>query len=118
MKQFLIITQSAPYGSSRAKEATDLALATALFDQQVAMLFMGDGVYQLLANQNPQAIEQKNLGAMQQALPLYDVEALYVCSESLKARGLAADDLAINVTPLSSVEITTLFNAQDHIFNV
>ena len=118
MKQFLIITQSAPYGSSRAKEATDLALATALFDQQVAMLFMGDGVYQLLANQNPQAIEQKNLGAMQQALPLYDVEELYVCAESLQARGLSADDLSMSVTTLSGSEITTLFNAQDHIFNV
>jgi tRNA 2-thiouridine synthesizing protein C len=118
MKQFLIITQSAPYGSSRAKEATDLALATALFDQQVSMLFMGDGVYQLIANQNPQAIEQKSLGAMQQALPLYDVEALYVCAESLKSRGLSADELAVSVTPLSGSEITTLFKEQEHIFNV
>lgn len=118
MKQFLIITQSAPYGSSRAKEATDLALATALFDQKVSMLFIGDGVYQLIGNQNPQTIEQKNLGAMQQALPLYDVDALYACKKSLQARGLNADDLALSVTPLSSLEITTLIKAQVHIFNV
>jgi len=118
MKQFLVISSSAPYGTAHAREATDLALATALFDQKVALLFQGDGVFQLQANQNPAAIEQKNLSAMQQALPLYDVENLFYCADSLQERGVDPDTLALSAKPLSRNEIASLIRQQDHIFHV
>jgi tRNA 2-thiouridine synthesizing protein C len=118
MKQFLVISSSAPYGTAHAREATDLALATALFDQKVALLFQGDGVFQLQANQNPAAIEQKNLSAMQQALPLYDVEDLFYCADSLQERGVDPDTLALSAKPLSRNEIASLIRQQDHIFHV
>ena len=118
MKHFLVISSSAPYGTSQAKEATELALATALFDQKVALLFQGDGVFQLLPNQNPAAVEQKNLSAMQQALPLYDVEDLFYCADSLQARGIDHERLALPANALSRSEIASLIRQQDHIFHV
>ena len=118
MKQFLVITSSAPYGSAQAREATDLALAAALFDQKVSLLFQGDGVFQLLPDQNPAAIEQKNLSAMQQALPLYDVEDLFYCADSLEERGITQDKLALPAKALSRSEIALLIRQQDHIFHV
>lgn len=118
MKQFLVITSSAPYGSAQAREATDLALATALFDQKVSLLFQGDGVFQLLTDQNPAAIEQKNLSAMQQALPLYDVEDLFYCADSLQERGMDKNRLALPAKALSRSEIALLIRKQDHIFHV
>jgi tRNA 2-thiouridine synthesizing protein C len=118
MKQFLVITSSAPYGSAQAREATDLALATALFDQKVSLLFQGDGVFQLLTDQNPASIEQKNLSAMQQALPLYDVEDLFYCAESLQERGIDQNRLTLPAKALSRSEIAQLIRQQDHIFHV
>jgi tRNA 2-thiouridine synthesizing protein C len=118
MKHFLVITSSAPYGTAQAKEATELALATALFEQKVSLLFQGDGVFQLLPNQNPAAVEQKNLAAMQQALPLYDVEDLFYCADSLQKRGLDHGDLVLSAKALSHSEIASLIRQQDHIFHV
>ncbi len=118
MKQFLVITSNAPYGTSQAREATDLALATALFEQKVSLLFQGDGVFQLLPDQNPAAIEQKNLSAMQQALPLYDVEDLFYCAESLQERGIESRTLALPAKALTRSEIASLIRQQDHVFHV
>lgn len=118
MKRFLVVTRTAPYGSAAAKEATDLALAAALFDQSVSMLFIDDGVFQLLSHQNPKEIRQKNLSAIHQALPLYDVDQLFVCQTSLAKRGLSSADLAQNVQSLDTLEIRALFSEQDHIFHV
>lgn len=118
MKQFLVITSSAPYGTAQAREATDLALAAALFDQKVSLLLQSDGVFQLLQDQNPAEIEQKNLSAMQQALPLYDVEDLFYCADSLQERGIDQNRLALPAKALSRSEIALLIRQQDHIFHV
>src|SRR5690625_1703232 len=51
---------------------------------------MDDGVFQLLKNQDPQKLQQKSLSANLSALPLYEVENLFVHSESLTMRGTLA----------------------------
>lgn len=112
-KSFLLICRHAPYGQSLAREALDVALTAATFDQQVAMLFMGDGVLQLVKSQQPAAIVQKALDKQLAALPLYDVEAIYVEAEALQARGLSPADLALSVQTLQSDDITRQINAHD-----
>lgn len=118
MKRFLVVTRAAPYGSVSAREATDLALATALFDQSVALLFIDDGVFQLLKDQNPKEIRQKNVNAIHQALPLYDVDQLFVCEASLAARGLKTSDLAQPVKVMDALDLKALLAEQDHILHV
>jgi tRNA 2-thiouridine synthesizing protein C len=112
-KSFLLICRHAPYGNSLAREALDVALTAATFDQTVAMLFLGDGVLQLLRAQQPSAIAQKALDKQLAALPLYDVETLYVEAAALSARGLSSTDLALPVQVLSAAQIAQQIDTHD-----
>jgi tRNA 2-thiouridine synthesizing protein C len=112
-KRFLFICRRPPYGSSLAREALDVALAAAAFDQPVAMLFLGDGVLQLLPQQKADAIDQKPLDKQLGALPLYDIDQLYVDADALQARKLSLADLAQPAQPLSVAEITALMAVHD-----
>lgn len=112
-KSFLLICRRAPYGQSLAREALDVALTAATFDQQVAMLFLGDGVLQLLKTQQPAVIAQKALDKQLAALPLYDIETVYVEAEALQRRGLSVSDLALPAQPLSAAAIAEHINTHD-----
>ena len=52
-----------------------------------------------------------------QALPQYDVEQLFVCAQSLSARGLQVDDLVLEVQPMSLEQQRELFALQDAVVN-
>lgn len=112
-KRFLLICRHAPYGAPLAREALDVALTAATFDQEVALLFLGDGVLQLLRDQQPAAIAQKALDKQLAALPLYDVETIYVEAEALAARGLNTGDLALPVATLAPAQIAQQIAAHD-----
>lgn len=84
----LIVLQQAPYSSASANEALDLALAAGTFEQKVALLFIEDGVYQLMSEQAPDALQQKSLEKMINALSFYGVSMLAVESHSLFERDL------------------------------
>ncbi len=117
-KSFLIISRSAPYGSSAARDALDVALTCAVFEQPVTLLFMDDGVLQLLAGQDPQPIGQKNLNAVQQSLPLYDIERLCVCRASLDARGLETQQLLLPVEAVAAEAIAQLIAEHDVVLSI
>ncbi len=112
-KRFLVISRRPPYGSSHARDALDTALTTAVFEQPVAMLFVDDGVFQLIQGQQPAGIQQKNLGATLSALPLYDIEHLYVCTRALRERGLSAEQCVLPVQPLDKAGIAQLIRHHD-----
>ncbi len=112
-KRFLVISRHPPYGSSHARDALDTALTTAVFEQPVSMLFLDDGVYQLLQAQQPAAIQQKNLGATLSALPMYDIDQLYACDKALQNRGLQPEDCLLPVQRLDSNGIAELIRTHD-----
>lgn len=117
-KKILLVSRHAPYGTQIAREAIDATLAVAVYDQDLSLLFMDDGVFQLLSSQNGNTIAQKNIVATLGALPLYDVEKIYVHRESLHQRGLAIADLAIeNLILLDDANTTQLFSEQAHILS-
>ena len=118
MNSFLIISRAAPYGSAAAREALELALACALFDREVALLLLDDAVYQLLPDHSPGGIGQKNLGAIQQSLPLYDVEKIYVCQQSLESRGLTTETLALPVNTVDPQNLKGLLREYEAVINV
>jgi tRNA 2-thiouridine synthesizing protein C len=104
----LVITRSAPYGSSAARDALDVALTCSVFEQPVSLLFLDDAVFQLLKGQSPGGIGQKNLNAVQQSLPLYDIDRLYVGARALAERGLHASDLILPVQTIDEAELASL----------
>jgi tRNA 2-thiouridine synthesizing protein C len=96
-KSLLLIFRRAPYGRSLARAGYDFALAAAAFEQPVSLLFMDDGVWQLLPDQAPAAIAAKNVASTLDSLALYDIESLYADTQSLATRGLAACELRAGV---------------------
>lgn len=113
VKKFLFVQRSAPHGSIYAQEALDVLLISSAFEQRLAVLFMDDGVYQLLTDMRPQSIHSKNFTQAFRALADHDVHDVYVSAPCLAARGLTLADLLIPATPLSHPEITTLLEQHD-----
>jgi tRNA 2-thiouridine synthesizing protein C len=112
-----ILNTSSPYGTSNARDALDCALLAAAFDLQVTLAFVGDGVFQLLTEQNPHPLGQKNLAASLQALELYDIHQLMVEEEALKARGLTPQQLCLQVTLCTGDALGALLQQQDTVIS-
>jgi len=112
-KKFMFVNRTAPYGTVYALESLEVVLITAAFDQEVSLVFIDDGVWQLKKGQQTKGIETKNFSPTYRALEDYDVEKLYVERESLDARGLAEDDLIVAVTVLPAAELGQLMAGQD-----
>ncbi|MEJ2000291.1 MAG: sulfurtransferase complex subunit TusC [Maritimibacter sp.] len=92
-KKFLYVNRKAPYGTIYALESLEVVLIGAAFEQDVALAFLDDGVFQLTKGQNTDGIGVKNFSPTFRALGDYDVSKLYVERESLAERGLSEDDL-------------------------
>ncbi len=93
VKRFLYLNRRAPHGTIFAQEGLEVALIGAAFDQDVAMAFLDDGVYQLKKHQDTNAIGTKNFSATYRALGDYEVRRVYVERESLVKRGMSEEDL-------------------------
>lgn len=113
MKKIAILQRRPPHGCYFAKEALDVALMGSAFEQEICLVFIDDGVWQLKAGQDTHAIGLKNFGATFKALTIYGIEQIFVEAESLQQRGLSLHDLAIPVTRLESAELSALLQIQD-----
>lgn len=112
-KKFLYVNRRVPHGTVYALESLETVLIGAAFDQDVSMLFIDDGVYQLKKDQSPEGIEFKNFAKAFRALEMYDVEKLFVEQESLAERGLTKSDLLVDVEVISREQTKTLIDEQD-----
>jgi len=117
-KMLTFISRRAPYGQGGAKAMLDMVLSAAVFDQQVNYVFMDDGVQQLRRGQEPAAIDAKNLSAAFTALPLYDVNNIFVDAESLQRRGLSPEQLVIDIIVCDSDKIAELIRQSDAVFTL
>ena len=114
-QSLLIVSRHAPWSGPAAREALDVALAGGAFDLPIGLLFLDDGVFQLAPGQKPANLEQKDLQANLQALPLFGVENLYVAARSLVERGLAADGLSLPVQVLDDAALRQLTQEYDQV---
>ncbi|MBN2886650.1 MAG: sulfurtransferase complex subunit TusC [Chromatiaceae bacterium] len=131
VKKFLYLNRKAPYGTIYAWEALEVVLIGAAFDQEVSVMFVDDGVYQLTKGQDTKGIGMKNFSPTYRTLGDYEVRHIYVDRASLEARGLSADDLIevafedmeteeeIDniVEVIDSAQVSELMNASDVIFS-
>jgi tRNA 2-thiouridine synthesizing protein C len=106
-KSVAILNASAPFSQANAKDALDVALIFGSYEQAVSLYFQGDGVYQLMAKQQPEKIQQKNFLKTFAALEFYDIENIYLCHDSLKQRNLLTNFSIKNVQVLSRDDFAT-----------
>ena len=95
------------------KDGIDMALIGSAFGQALSVLFLEDGVFQLLKKQRPDAIQGKDHSSTLAAFEMYDVNDIYVDSEALEERTLSDTDLSISVKRLNPAEIARLMDSQD-----
>ena len=93
VKKFLYLNRKAPYGTIYAWESLEVVLIGAAFDQEVRLMFVDDGVYQLTTGQDTKEVGMKNFSPTYRTLGDYEVKSIYVDKDSLESRGLTQDDL-------------------------
>jgi tRNA 2-thiouridine synthesizing protein C len=94
-----------------ANETIDLMLVSGVFEQPTSVIFMGDGVWQLVGDGSK--IDRKDTARALNALPMYDVESLYVDETSLAERGIAFENIDLPVQAISPSEVTRLLHDHD-----
>ncbi len=112
-KRILCLYRHPPYGGFGAQEGLEVVLIGAAFDQEVSVAFLDDGVELLRPGQAPEGIGRKPFTRGLGALELYEVAGVYAELESLRARGLEPDRLALPVTVLSREEMARLLERHD-----
>jgi len=117
VKKFMFVNRKAPYGTIYALESLEVVLITATFDQDVSLVFIDDGVYELLKGQQTKGIGIKNFSPSYRALEGYDIEKLYVDQASLTRRGLTEADLLVPVEVLDDQQMGELMAQQDVILS-
>ncbi|MEM7217521.1 MAG: DsrE family protein [Pseudomonadota bacterium] len=110
-KTILYVLEAAPYVDQRTAEALDRLLVCAAFDQPTSVLVRGAAVGALLSQQIPS--EGRSVGKMLNALPTYDVNALYADADDLASSGIDAATLTPPVTPIAKPEIAALIARHD-----
>lgn len=103
MKRVLYLIRQPP--SVAAKETIDLILVSGVFEQDVSVLFLDDGVYQLVGLRERQSPLK--------ALPTYGVEAIHVAAHSLAERGIDMADSTLAVTVADRQAVRALIAAHD-----
>lgn len=111
----LAIIRHAPYGNSLARAAIDAALASAAFEQRVTLLFVGDGVLQLLPEQEPAAIGRKSHARVLSSLPLYGIEQVYVDAGSVKRYQLDLAQAPVDAVALDDCAMRDLLLQHKHL---
>lgn len=105
MNKVAFIFRNAAHGCAAGREGLDAALATSALDEEIGIFFIGDGVYQLLAEQSPAAILQRHYAPTFGLFELYDVEHVYICSQALAERGLSSASLVLTPHVLAQDEL-------------
>ncbi|UPQ84469.1 sulfurtransferase complex subunit TusC [Pseudomonas knackmussii] len=114
----LIITRQSPWSGPSAREALDIALAGGAFELPLGLLFLDDGVFQLVPEQHATRLQQKDLTANLQALPMFGVDSLFAAKRSLNERGLDGAELSLPVELLDDLDVSALINRYDHVITL
>ncbi|QLB15821.1 tRNA 2-thiouridine(34) synthase TusC [Mannheimia granulomatis] len=107
-----------PFGSSVSREGLDALLAASAFcdEQDIAICFLNDGVFNLVASQQPEILLQKDHISTFKLLSLYDLNECFVCQDSVKVRQLEqAQWMLANIQFKTQVEIFTILQQAEKV---
>ena len=116
MRALLFVHTSSPHGSIKAQEGLDALLMGSAF-ADCSALFLGDGILQLLKNQDTQQTGQKNFSLTFAALRDYGVDKVFCSKAHLLSHAINESDLVIDVTALEDKDVAALLASNDVILN-
>jgi tRNA 2-thiouridine synthesizing protein C len=114
-KKFLFISTRSPWQGTHAGACLDALMTHAIFDQEAYLYLSGDGVFQLVDHQDGAALGQKTMTRLFPALELYGIRGIFADAGSLAGRGLAPEDLMMDVVLADQDELGTLIRTCDQI---
>ncbi len=115
MKQLTIIFRHGPTEHSKGREALDLAMLSASFDQHVKLIFIDTGILNLLNHQKIELTGGKDFVATFKALSLYDIDDVYLCSTAMNDFSLESSDMLIDHTIAEPSEISRIIHDSDEV---
>lgn len=106
MKIAFVFTHS-PYSNSRSREGLDTLLAMAAYcdEDQIGIFFLNDAILNLLPNQKPTQILQKDTASMFKLLDLYELEQRFICQQDLARYQLKPQDLQLSCQILEQQQL-------------
>lgn len=103
-----IIIQNHALDGIEFKESIDLALVCAAFDQTVNLIFISDGVTNLIRNQSAAGLGDKNQVDIIKALEFYDIDNIFVEKASLIHSLVSSNNFLQNANIIESKALKEL----------
>ena len=110
MDKVVVLLRKAPYGRVYTAEAFRTIMGIAVFELDICVVFMDDGVFALVKNQDPEKLDMKPLGDGFPMLKDFNVNRFVVHDKSMADRGLSADNLVLDVEVANSAQIAEIFD--------
>lgn len=107
MIKLAVVFGQPPYGSASSREGLDALLAATAFcpEDELAVFFINEGVLNLVREQKPELILQKDFSPAFKLLDLCQIEQRYICQQSLQQWELADEQLLIKCQPLERAQL-------------
>jgi tRNA 2-thiouridine synthesizing protein C len=110
MDTVAVLMRKAPYGSVYTAEGFRTIMGIAVFEMDISVVFVDDGVYALIENQDPGKLDMKPLGDGFPMLEEFGVSKFYVHDGSLAERGLTTEDLVMDAEVVSGAQIAEILD--------
>ncbi len=115
-RTLLFVQSHAPHGSLFGQEGLDAIMMGSAF-ARCTVLMQGDGIYQLIIDQDPTGTNTRDYSVTYSALRDYGVESVLCVQEDLTERRLSEDDLIIPVSVVSRSEVPHILATHDVILD-
>ena len=106
--QVAVLMRKAPYGTVYTAEGLRTLMGIGVFEMDISVLYVDDGVYALVKGQDPQALDMKPLGDAFPTLGEFGVNKFYVHDVSLAERGLTRGDLVMDAEVVDGARIAEI----------
>ncbi len=117
-KNILFIQTQAPYGDQQAQEGLDMILGASAFYDDVAIIFVSDGIWQLCQSQAPNTKYRKELAKIYQSLEFYDIDKIYVDANSLTARDVKPEELLLTPKVIEQEKFNSLIEQYSQVLTL
>lgn len=107
MKKLLCIISTPPFKGAKVIEQLESAMVAAVFEMEVSILFIDEGIHCLHADQKGHQLGARSPGNLIQGLQMYEIDHLYAGEEA------AAICLPTDVVVLTTSEQAELLAKQD-----
>ncbi|AOZ67132.1 TPA: sulfurtransferase complex subunit TusC [Haemophilus influenzae] len=110
--------RTSPHGTSISREGLDAILAATAFCEpnNIGIFFIDDGVLNLIDNQQPEIIQQKDFIRTFKLLDLYDVEQRFICTASLQKFKLDNRELILSCEKIDRSLLLEKLNQAEKLF--